>query len=330
MKEGFGFVRGKVFEGLENYLKAEPIEVKNRRLQYPIQETLPGMGFDYSYGVRVRSGKFFEILSQGIYGGRFKIPQEVNGEVERDLFSEPDLVHTDSPRYIFREVKSFSIRNALKLFDAQMNKYARIQFDEDDQIQVPPTIRFELFRHGINKLNEYGKKDVHFLLRDLSHSVRFMISVPFSVTYAIYDNASVPNEDGAHQYPFTSRHEIEDSNYSWCTQFRPPGINNLLAYPEETFYKLDLNPDNFNFTSRRFPRDVRLNDFHISPFPILIIGEKDPDRESLKLEERVNARRKRMDERYPWYASVFCDIAGYKEPLLELDDDTYEKDEIPF
>jgi len=303
-----GFVRMKsgVFNGLKDYSKARPIKIFNREIIYPVQETLPEIGFDYSSGMRVRSGKFFEVLSQGIYGGRFKERLEINEKGGRDSIIEPDLFYQYKSIYIFKEIKSFSPDNTLKLFDEQMNKYAIQQFEsiEIDGVEILPTINFDLFRHRIKNLDKsYKQTDLEELIRNLSHNIGFMISIPFSVAYAIYDNASIPYDINPSPFPFTSRYE--GKAYSWCTQFRPRGINNLLAYPEKTFEKLGLNPLDFDFIKSKFPKGVKMNGNRVTPFPILIVRERYPDTELRNLEDRVKERWKRMDANHPGYKDSF-------------------------
>ena len=143
------------------------------------------------------------------------------------------------------------------------------------------------------------------MILDLSQNVRFMISMPFSVAYAIYDNSSVPNLLEEHTYPLTSRYE--GKGYGWCTQFRPRGINSLLIKPEKTFRDLGLNPRHFKFVSMRFPRGVRINGNKILPFPVLIITERDPYAQFQNLEERVADRSERMKREHSEYRPFFSE-----------------------
>jgi hypothetical protein len=322
MSKKFPFVKGGVFDKLDHYLKSKPLMVKNRSLTYPIQDTFPGFDFDYSYGMRSRLGLFFEILSGGIYGGDSKEQQEI--EIENGskgllkLISEPDIVHLNEN--IFREVKAFSQENALKLFDGQMEKYAQLQLHD---FEIPPTIRFELFRHGLIKLiKNYKTSDLDSLILDLSQNVGFMISLPFSAAYTIYDNASVPNTFGEKKWPFTSRYEGEA--YTWCTQFRPPGINSLLASPGDTFEKLGLDPEDFKFTFRKFPNDVKINGHVISPFPILLVEEKDPYTQLFNLKKRVEERNGRITDDHPEYSPLFNGEVEAEDVEGVLEDDTRE------
>jgi|TARA_Y100000310_G_scaffold338143_1_gene427007 hypothetical protein len=300
----FPFVKGKVFAGLRIYGRAKTLKVASKKIDYPIQRNFPEIGFDYSSGIMRTLGSFFENLSKGIYGGDFGRTQIVDIENGYNglsrVISEPDISH--SRDHVFREVKSFSPDNSLKFFDPQMEKYAKQQ-------SVPkkiPEIRFELFRHGISKITKKHKMtEAEAMILDLSQNVRFMISMPFSVAYAIYDNSSVPNLLEEHTYPLTSRYE--GKGYGWCTQFRPRGINSLLIKPEKTFRDLGLNPRHFKFVSMRFPRGVRINGNKILPFPVLIITERDPYAQFQNLEERVADRSERMKREHSEYRPFFSE-----------------------
>ncbi|MEK9208310.1 MAG: hypothetical protein AAB922_07510, partial [Patescibacteria group bacterium] len=74
MEKRFGFVRAEnPFEGIYDYLEADELRISSRQIEYPLQLSLDGLeGSLLKYGLRVRLGYYFELLTQGIYGGVLK------------------------------------------------------------------------------------------------------------------------------------------------------------------------------------------------------------------------------------------------------------------
>ena len=119
------FVRSKEnpFLGLDDYRNAPEIEVQNKEITYPLQLSLfPDTRSNY--GLRVRLGHFYELLSQGINGGKVKERQEMsNGTLIGTLVSEPDV----SSKNYYREAKGIRPGGDLKLIDNQIAKYFLLQ-----------------------------------------------------------------------------------------------------------------------------------------------------------------------------------------------------------
>ncbi len=256
---------------LPDYFNAPYLEIKNENLVYPtteLQLCLPG--FDRGWGLRTRLGRFFEILAQGIYGGKigeFYEFSELNGE---NMRSEPDITHQKTN--ILREVKATHTKNSLKLIKHQMEKYLSLQMW--DYFQKPPIIRFEIFRHDVKGLLEiFNKNELEGIVKELTEGTKAMISFPFSVMYRIYQ-ANIP---------FTGKSYGEGFYNS--TRFHASGLNHLLAEPEETFKKLGIEPEFFEFQKKSFPWNVTVNERKITPFPVLIIDERNPTQELENLKE---------------------------------------------
>jgi len=274
-KERYKLVRDGHLDKLKDYFDAPNLEIKNKNLTYPtteLQLSLPGLEFDRRGGLNVRLGRFFEILAQGVYGGKigdFYEFNELNGEIKR---SEPDITHKKIN--ILREVKATYIKNSLQLRDKQMEKYFSLQFE--DLFSTPPVIRFEIFRHNVKgPLNIFNENGLEGVIKELTEGTRAMISFPFSIMYRIYKA----------NLPFTGRCKGEIFYNS--TRFYASGLNYLLAEPEETFKKLKINPEFFEFEKKRFPDDVMLNEKGVTPFPILIINEKNSEAELEYLKETI-------------------------------------------
>jgi len=269
--ERYKLIRTGRFDELPDYSDAPYLKIKNKSLIYPTSElqlSLPGL--DRGSGLNVRLGRFFEILAQGIYGGKigeFFGFDESNG---KNKGSEPDITH-QKPN-ILREVKATSVRYSLMLRNEQMEKYLSLQIG--DYFPEPPIIRFEIFRHNVKDLpGIFNKGGLEGVIKKLTEGIRSMISFPFSIMYRIYQAG----------IPFTGKYGGETFHNS--TRFYTSGLNYLLAEPEETFKKLEIDPESFEFQKKRFPRNVIINEEKISPFPVLIINEKNPGAELQNLKE---------------------------------------------
>lgn len=262
-KERYKLIRKGCFNELPDYFNAPCLEIKNKNLTYPttqLQLTLPG--FESIGDLILRLGRFFEILTQGIYGGKigdfYEFTELENGNNTR---TEPDITH-QKPN-ILREVKATSIRDSLKLRDKQMKKYLDLQAGE--HFPEPPIIRFEVFRHAVRGLSKIcDKSGLEGVIKELTEGIRAMISFPFSLMYRIYQ-ANIS---------FTARYE--GKTFHNITRFHARGLNYLLSEPKETFKELNIDPGSFKFQKKKFPEDITINGRKVIPFPVLIINEKNP------------------------------------------------------
>jgi len=227
--------------------------------------------------MRARLGKYFEILSQGIYGGNIKELQKVNESSGKVILVEPDI--TLKPKKYFKEIKSVSPGECLKLTDEQISKCMALQLKSFDKF---PNIDFEIFRHGVRKLvKRYNKINLLELVNEISNTIQFMISLPFSVIYKIYLGKCEK---------YTSRY----NGLKWdnMTRLNSSGLNNFLLYPAKTFEEFEINPSNFIFSKFRFSENVTMNFHKVSSFPILIVREKDHLSEIKNLESIMQGKDK--------------------------------------
>ena len=298
----FPFVRGDVFEGLDFY--TQPLKVFKKDLVYPlrnVQKVFPNIGWEYSYGMRARLGLYFEILSAAIYGGELNHDRKVEIEDEdRNFVTEPDVTH--SKKKIYREVKSVARGNGVLLKDYQMEKYAKYQCND----RLPPIVRFEIFRHGVRDLvKNYKVSELDSLVSELSEKTRFLISIPFSLAYTIYDNC-----------PKNISSRYEEKGYEWYTRFNSTGLNKLLSNPQEIVKELGFDIKDFCFKFRKFPKGVMFNGREISQFPVLIIKETGSYEQWMNLQERVKERHKRPD-----YDPLGLKHEGLQDKLPILEED---------
>jgi hypothetical protein len=261
-KEGitYKFVRGKPFDGLEEYASAKVINVFNKFIEYPTQLELAGFERNHPKdGLKVRLGYYFERLVQGIQGGTIQDPRELN-ELKNPLISEPDITHLST--CCLREVKGVASGQALKIGDEQFAKYAHLQLGT--HYSKPPKISFEIFRHGVTKVfKNFEGKSIDELVNALTLNVRSLCSLPFSVMAQIHGSG----------VPYTSRYEGD--HWISITRFFSTGLNSMLSDPERTISEIGLNPEEYNIQRRKFPTGIKMNGLEIFSFPILIVEDKD-------------------------------------------------------
>jgi hypothetical protein len=261
------FIRGKSFQGLKDYFESDSIKIYNKDIIYSLNQQLDL--FQSEYGLRVKLSRFYEILTKGIYGGELKEQYGIKlSPLENYLLVEPDVSCKD----FFRETKSISPGRCLQLKDEQMAKNFLL---ERYKIDLKKEIKFEIFRHGIKKLqSDYIEKDIEILFKKLADSTKFMISLPFRVIFDIYISGKCSRQKG---------NEKHDS----YTRIDSSPINALLAYPEETLNYFNVELEGLKIIKSKLPEGMKLNNFEISPFPILIIKNVNSEKWSEKFNELI-------------------------------------------
>lgn len=264
MDPRYKFIRGEPFDGLEDYFKSPTIKINSRNLKYPQADQLSLLNGMADYGIRVRSGYFFELLSQGIYGGKIQNIQDVEEQNLDINHTEPDL--TSSTQKCFREVKSASKGNYVRLRNDQIERYALLQ--EGSGMFSKPLIRFEIFRHGIKELQKnFRDKNLEDLINSLCEEVKFQLSLPFSIVHKLFKENT----------PFSSKREYLNKfgERLAYTEFSSYGLNHFLAEPEESIRGLGLNLDDFIIQKRKSSKKLFMNGTKIKQYPILLIGDVD-------------------------------------------------------
>src|SRR3989344_8772608 len=88
LEKNLKFARGKEnrFQGLDDFLNSESIDTYRKNIIYPLNNSEK----IYSdMGLKIKSGHYFEILTQGIYGGKIKNLHKDNEE--NSVLIEPDI-----------------------------------------------------------------------------------------------------------------------------------------------------------------------------------------------------------------------------------------------
>ena len=186
MDPRYKFVRGKPFQGLSDYLEGRPIRTKKQKIIYPLSNSVqnnffPGLISENSeFGLRSRLGHYYELLSKSISVGALKKLYNLDKcSNDNNLQSEPDLtIHKKNHSVYLIEVKSVAPGQALKLKDDQIAKYVSLQ--TGDYFSKSPSIRFNIFRHGISEIQKkYKARHLEELIYDLSKTTKFLVSLPF-------------------------------------------------------------------------------------------------------------------------------------------------------
>jgi len=306
----FKFIRGNVFDGLGDFLESPVIPVKNKNISYyipPEQLVIPII--DKGSKLKAKLGRYFEVLSQGIYGGDSKERYELSeDDSDENYVSEPDITHAN--RNLVREVKAVCTGLDLKLLDNQINKYIKLKLSEE--LDGNPEIRFDVFRHKAkNLLSEYKLEALEVLADKLTKNVRFMVSFPFTVAYAIFMNKPGNSK-------LTSRYE--GGYFATLTRLNSSGLNGLLASPEKTLRKLGLNDSDYFFIKGRFPNDVKVNNKFVNPFPVLKIYERNPKKSLELFKEKIKNIHQPVD--YFW-SDLFSSI-GEEVPREFIEEQDYD------
>ncbi len=261
MDKRYKFLRGHAFAGLEDYFASEEIKVRYKDLEYPDEMLKPSSSngnSDIKPSFKQKLGRFYEVLSQGIHGGEMNKTFEVNNGMGYSFKIRPDLVLGEK----FWDAKAVAPSQYLKLPDDQMMRYALLQISKINS--KTPEIKVEIFRHGVMKLeSKFVNRPIEDLIFQLSQNTKYLISMDLSVAFEYYRLAF---DKGNFQLRY-------DKGNSY-TGIRSGDLSALLAYPEESLEKIGINLDNLEIKKRRFPREVRIGDYELNSFPILIIENK--------------------------------------------------------
>lgn len=262
----------------ESYNHAPEIKVAKKRLVYPVQRELwPGTRPEE--GLRVRLGYFYEVLTRGIFGGRWHLEQRANGNSNGSYDAcEPDVTNSSSQTHF--ESKGVRPGGDLQFKDFQMGKYLDMQLGLSPFSS--PVIRFELYRHGIrnltrkyNQFSKEGGKEESFLeamVIFLAQNTLYLIDLPFSLALGIFEKGKDDKFGGNPDFKKIGRYEGE--NYTPLSRVYPSGLDALLLEPQEFLKEIEISPDNYTFSRVRSPKGMRINGSPITPFPILSISHK--------------------------------------------------------
>lgn len=298
MDPRYKFIRGQPFDGLKDYFEAPILEVKDININFPVQTSM-FTGFNQSNGLNKKLGDIFELISRGIHGGRIKQRQELDYS-ENTIIIEPDIT---CENYYF-EVKSVAPGEALKLKDSQIAKYFLLE--TGDYSKKKP-IKFDIFRHGIKKLqSNFRNKSLDELILNIANSTKFMVSAPFRVVFDLYSSDQLSRDDG--------------DKHPTSTKVNSTNLNKLITYPKETLESLKVELEGLEFRKNKFPEGVKLNGYEISSFPILTIEDSGSEKWNKKFIEFLKARENIL----PYFFNLEVDM------LVKNNQENFGEDDIPF
>lgn len=215
------------------------------------------------------TGNFFEVLSQGIFGG--KLQELFYFKKERVC---ADLVNRVS--CVSREIKGVNVNNYLNLLDKQIAKNVIFQnaFPEWE-------LRFEIFRHNVEGIIKNPEiNSIGSAIKKFPGNINSLLSVPFELIfdiYCLYDKSK-----------FTFRYDREKWNK--MTRLNKSGLDLLASNPELAFKHLGLNPKKYSIKEKIFPNDVTFNNFLIKPFQVIFIESEYNNSFNKTLARKVNSR----------------------------------------
>jgi hypothetical protein len=270
---------GKRFDPLtlNNYMNAEPIEVKEKNLDYPAG-IIPKYQFrlwDNKMAQQIRGqhynravGVFYEIITAGITGGIWMgLRDSAKGS---DVVYKPDVV---SPDGIY-DAKSVSWNESCKLQDFQMDK-GLVQECTGEFLKPRRKIFLPIFKHRlVSPWKEFDKAGLDLentLISNLCEQTGFCLFLPFQVIYHLY-SVDIPAKEYKTRY--------DGSKWDHETRFLCSGIKKMLINPEVALHSISLNPETFDIRQTHFPNGIKINGNEIKPFPILSINYRNGNYES--------------------------------------------------
>jgi hypothetical protein len=175
-----------------------------------------------------------------------------------------------------------------------------------DYFKKPPIIRYDIFRHNLKNLHrDYSNKSLDELVSDLTNSIKYSLSLPFSLVFELYSKEN----------KFCARYDGE--GYNKCGRINSSGLHTLLAYPEEVIKELGLDMDRFRITKKKFPENVEINGLKVNSFPVLFVFDK-------KYNEFIDTLQENIDSNPELSRRIYMNTKGLvgeipKEEILEND-----------
>ncbi|MBI2148823.1 hypothetical protein HYU23_04020 [Candidatus Woesearchaeota archaeon] len=286
----------------------------------------------WAKGVTLNIGVYYELLSQGFYGGylvgepMYVLKRTRNGNGKPHVITQelwdtteyenqriesrvtykfyPDIYNDETN--IMTECKGIGgTNNNLRLTQSQVDSYRAFQVGKPI-----PKIRFLIYRHGLPKEVSKWRGPVKDLFRDLSEKTIYCASFPLSVLLNII------------KYSKVSQFTTEEGGYLVDRlSIRGNLFDALLQDPEDLFRRLKLNLDNFHVRRYLSPLDYNLAIepspklpkyvYPVRQFPILQIEDRDHESWSREFIREYLTSERGMDAK---------DVTQYLQDLDRIDD----------
>lgn len=268
---------GKRFDPLtlEDYMKSEPIEVKERKINY-LMKGLPPRQIDLFDGnVKPKSNtdfykkvisRFYEALTHAIVGGEWRGTKNSSAN---DWVFYPDVV-TENEIY---DSKGVCWQEKCPLWDLQTDRYLLQQCD--NTFMSPKKIYYYIYKYKIDHPTKHFDKlknetVVGDIISTLSSETGYLLALPFSVIHNLH-NPDIPSK-------YKSRYEGD----CWVreTRFLSRGMKQMLISPEEVLSSVNLDSSHFIITKSRLPTGIKINSNEINSFPVLRVEDRNGNYES--------------------------------------------------
>jgi len=317
----------------EKYMGPKPIKVARKKLSYPIQMELfpkpisPRTGMNYKRDNKY-IGSFYEILAHGIFGGEYRgVRPSASGNGEWSFL--PDIITSDE----VMDAKAVSWDESLKIGDFQFDKYlvqqCTAEFISQRRIFIP-MFKYNI-RHPWTLFDTFKEHQLENIVRELAGKTGFMLLLPFSLAYKIH-HPEPPFE-------FITRYDGE--RYDNMTRFSTKGLKLMLTNPKECLERLNIDPEDYVIEKARLPDGMKMNQFSIKPFPMVLLKDRDYDSwlssfiegnrervEQLLDEKRTRDEYRRKEQEGDMRAEGCSDV-GLEEEEKGLAG-TSEEDDLPF
>lgn len=265
-----------------NGLDVQLIDFVTKDLNYILQTDL----FDVNgvkiknreYGLRVKQGRFFENVVQGMVGGGKKKVYFSISDPYYHSIAEFD-VRSKNSKYI--EVKSAKNDNEVKLSDPQNLNYAFCL--QRDLLEGTMTIDFYMFVHGLKDLqsNRRYTSNIDHLIEGCSQNILFGVVLPFSAIFKLWDPLVV------HSYridPRTGKQRYRWNDEKWLSRIKKNAqkpytrlpsrlLEELLLDPEKGLESLGFNSE-YSYERRICPENVMVGIHQLTPFPMISFKDK--------------------------------------------------------
>jgi hypothetical protein len=251
---------------LEDYMKSEPIEVKEPNMNYPlgiIPIHTPNLLDDFKrqpisgQHCNKAVGTFYELLIAGITGGSWTGSR--NSSRTKKVY-KPDVISGEG----IYDSKSVSWDEDCKFQDFQMDHHS-VQEAIGEYIQPKRKIFIPIFKYKLTSpwktFDRDGTNIKKTLISTLCENTGFLLFLPFKVIYSLHSR----------DIPADCKNRYEGDKWDNETRFLDDGMRNMLINPEEILISVKLNPKDFEIRRTCLPPGVKISGQEIKPFPILQI-----------------------------------------------------------
>lgn len=284
--------------------------------QLPLTGITPMTGEDYNSNLggtysHSLMGHFYELVSQGIYGGnvfedfkfsrtatkREKSVEGLESKIEElfraeemeelDQFpvlssAKPDIVNDrdkligESKAVGFGSVKSEG-KNHCNFFDGQIGRYITMQATFPQA-----SVYFAIYRHNFCGIRS-EKRPRELIFPDLAKSIGYTVVLPLSLVIGLKEAYKFPEKilPELRNLLFRRHDPQEDKGdytkqgyFPACTCINCPTFNSLFHSPKHLIKLFGLDPEGYTFYREMSPKTFFVDGLRVKRFPILRIKDR--------------------------------------------------------